>query len=183
MSGSRVVLVDDDSVIVDSLAFLLEVEGFKVAGAATDLAGAMELAKSVEADVAVLDINLRRELVYPAADELIARNIPVLFTSVRPRDLPARFASTPFLEKPCLPEVLIDRIERLSSQVEAMRLAAKRNLEASASRLLPTLILCSNVNHSAARDLLPCWQACPIVPIRNAMARRSANSGPAPCPI
>jgi DNA-binding response OmpR family regulator len=140
MTASRVLLVDDESCILDSLSFLLELEGFTVAGAARDLAGAMDLAASVEADVAVLDVHLRRQLVYPAADALLARGIPILFLSGRPADLPARFRSATFLEKPCLPEVLIDHIEGLSSQVHAMRLSVDRKLEASAARLLDDIV-------------------------------------------
>jgi DNA-binding NtrC family response regulator len=127
MPAPRVLLVDDESVILQSLEFLLELLGFTIAGTAADFSGALKLASTAEADVAILDIDLNGTFVFPAADALVARNIPVIFTSGRMTNLPARFASTTFVGKPYLPEILIDHIERLTSQAQQMRQACHRN--------------------------------------------------------
>jgi DNA-binding response OmpR family regulator len=116
MTALRVLLVDDESCVLDSLGFLLELQGFTIAGTASDLAGAIEIAGMAEADVAILDVNLGRELVFRAADVFVARDIPIIFTSGRPRELPARFSSTTFIGKPYPPEILINRIEQLASR-------------------------------------------------------------------
>ena len=135
MAGLRALLVDDESCVLDSLALMLEISGFEIAGTASDLAGAVKLAGKAEADVAILDINLGKDLVFPAADLIAARDIPILFTSGRFTRLPDRYASMTFLEKPYQPEILIDQAERLAANVHAMRRAAQRNLENSAARV------------------------------------------------
>jgi hypothetical protein len=114
---------------------MLEIAGFEIAGTASDLAGAIKLAGEAEADVAILDINVRRELVFPAADLLVARDIPLLFTSGRLTKLPPRFSSTTFIEKPYLPEILIDQVERLTFRAREMRLSRNWSLEESSRRL------------------------------------------------
>ena len=139
MTALRVLLVDDESSVLESLAFMLELEGLKIAGTASDLAGAIELASAVEADVGILDINLGRDLVYPAADVLVSRDIPILFTSGRLRILPPRFSSTTFIGKPYLPEILVGHIERLTSQAREMRLACGWSSEESAAGQLTGL--------------------------------------------
>jgi DNA-binding response OmpR family regulator len=140
MTALRALLVDDESCVLESLVLMLEISGFEIAGTAFDLAGAVKLAGAAEADVAILDINLGRELVFPAADMFVARDIPVLFTSGRLIKLPLRFSSTTFLEKPYQPEILIDQAERLASNVYAMRLAAQRNLDNSAARVFSAMV-------------------------------------------
>jgi two-component SAPR family response regulator len=135
MTALRVILVDDESCVVDSLAIMLEISGFKIAGTASNLAGAVKLAREAEADVAILDINLGRELVFPAADLFVAREIPILFTSGRSNILPPRFSSMTFIGKPYLPEILIDQVERLTFRAREMRLSRNWSLEESAGRL------------------------------------------------
>jgi DNA-binding response OmpR family regulator len=134
MHRMRVLLIDDERIVLQSLEYLLQLLGFAIAGTAVDLAGAIELAGSAEADVAILDINLSGQLVYPAADALMARDIPVIFTSGRLTKLPSRFASATFINKPYLPETLIDHIEALASR--AMRLASCRAMDDSSRRQL-----------------------------------------------
>jgi DNA-binding response OmpR family regulator len=137
MPTPRILLVDDESVILQSLEYLLELLGFKVVGTAADFSGAMELAGVAEADVAILDVDLNGTFVYPAADALVARNIPVIFTSGRMTKLPSRFSSATFIGKPYLPEILIEHIERLTSQAPQMGQAASRTLGETASHQTP----------------------------------------------
>ena len=123
MTALRVLVVDDESCVVDSLVLMLEISGFTIAGKA-------------EADVAILDINPGRELVFPAADVLVAREIPILFTSSRWNKLPPRFSSMTLIGKPCLPEILIDQVERLTFRARQTRLSRNWSLEESAAARL-----------------------------------------------
>ena len=140
MAALRALLVDDESSVLESLVLMLEISGFQIAGTASDLAGAVKLASEAQADVAILDINLGKELVFPAADVFASRDIPILFTSGRWTKLPPRYASTTFIEKPYSPEILIDQAERLASNVNAMRLAAQRILDHSAARVFSAMV-------------------------------------------
>ena len=69
---------------------------------------AMEAAKRDDFDFAILDINLNGTLVYPLADDLLARGIPFLFlTGYSLANLPERFRAVTRLNKPCDPNLLI----------------------------------------------------------------------------
>ena len=60
-------------------------------------------------DGALLDVNLRGEMVFPAARILIARGVPVVFCSgyTSLRTIPAEFAAVPQVSKPYEPDLLI----------------------------------------------------------------------------
>jgi DNA-binding NtrC family response regulator len=74
-----------------------------------------EHAASREAlDLAVLDVNLRGEMVYPLAEHVMERGIPVLFlTGYGLGVLPDKFRTTPILAKPYDLLALEGAIDRL----------------------------------------------------------------------
>jgi CheY-like chemotaxis protein len=62
---------------------------------------ALSIARDRRPDIAVLDVNLGGELVYPVADHLDRAGIPLIFTTGYGRDgLPERWACHPVLQKP-----------------------------------------------------------------------------------
>ena len=68
---------------------------------------AERLAREEPLDAAVLDVDLRGERVFPAADALAARGVPFLFLSGFDwRILPDRFRDRLLLAKPHAPEQL-----------------------------------------------------------------------------
>jgi CheY-like chemotaxis protein len=62
----------------------------------------MTLVQTCDADVAILDINLGDGMVYPAADILAARGIPIIFATgyATEKALLTRYAKARFLQKP-----------------------------------------------------------------------------------
>lgn len=91
----RVVLVVEDEILIAmDLERLLEQQGWRVLGPATSMAEALRLleAGSPLPEVALLDVNLRGELVTPVAQALRARGVPFLLMSAYDRvelDVPA----------------------------------------------------------------------------------------------
>ena len=62
---------------------------------------ALELAKSTEFDLAILDLNLRGEMVTPVAKLIMARGRPIIFaTAYGSEGLPEDFRNFPALLKP-----------------------------------------------------------------------------------
>ena len=94
---------------------VLEDNGITIAGSAASLAEAMTLAKTANADVAILDITLNDEMVFPAADILVARGIPVIFSTghLSGEIIPDRFAHAVRVTKPYHPEVLLKLIQNV----------------------------------------------------------------------
>jgi DNA-binding NarL/FixJ family response regulator len=58
MTGMRVVVADDDVLLREGLASLLERSGFEVVGQVGDASGLLELVKQTAADVVIVDIRM-----------------------------------------------------------------------------------------------------------------------------
>ncbi|MBC3339708.1 response regulator [Pseudomonas edaphica] len=100
-TGIRVLLVEDEGAIAMLIEEMLEDLGCTVVASVAQLAKALQVANVVDVDLAILDVNLAGERVFPAARILRARNIPFLFsTGYGVSGLPAEFADCPVLHKP-----------------------------------------------------------------------------------
>src|SRR5262245_1896498 len=100
--GRRILVVEDEYFQADDMARLLRGLGAEVIGPVGEVQDALELLDGGKpVDMALLDINLKGEMVYPAADELRSRSIPFIFTSGYDRGpIPERYRDVPLLEKP-----------------------------------------------------------------------------------
>jgi DNA-binding response OmpR family regulator len=99
--GIRVLLVEDEGAIAMLIEEILEDLGCTVVASVARLAKALEKASVVDVDLAILDVNLAGEYVFPVASVLRARNIPFLFsTGYGASVLPKEFAGCPVLHKP-----------------------------------------------------------------------------------
>jgi CheY-like chemotaxis protein len=111
LEGRRVLLVEDMLVAAMAMEEILAKHRCETVGPVGSLGEAMRLAREEALDGALLDINLKGEMVYPAASELVARGVPIIFlTGYDAADeLPDEYRDHPFLEKP----VDLDRLEHL----------------------------------------------------------------------
>lgn len=81
ISGKRVLIVEDEFLVALSLQDNLMSLGCVVVGPAASLSAAIHAAESEAIDAAILDVNLRGDLVFPAADVLADRGVPMIFCS------------------------------------------------------------------------------------------------------
>jgi DNA-binding response OmpR family regulator len=100
--GRRVLVVEDEFLVSLTTIDLLESIGCEVVGPIARLAAAVQLAQSESLDAAVLDINIAGEMIWPVAEELQRKGVPILFLSAYPQlnVIPVFFAAAPRLEKP-----------------------------------------------------------------------------------
>jgi CheY-like chemotaxis protein len=97
----RVLLIEDQMIVAMQIEDILRVAGCEVVGPVGTLQAAIALACKEALDVAVLDINLDGEKVYPAAEELQTRGIPFIFaTGYGESTLPEKWRDQPRLSKP-----------------------------------------------------------------------------------
>jgi DNA-binding LytR/AlgR family response regulator len=101
LRGLTIMVVEDEFLAALDLKRLIEERDGKVAGPVGRLAQAQQIARSVRLDGAILDVKLDGTDSLSLADELIARDVPIiLVTGYDVARLPERFASTPRLPKP-----------------------------------------------------------------------------------
>jgi DNA-binding response OmpR family regulator len=103
LAGRRVMVVEDELLISMLIEDTLADEDCIVIGPFTSVSEALRAAQDAVIDLAVLDVNLRGEKVYPVAEVLEARGIPFLLLSgygndAIPPDRPGwQACSKPFL--------------------------------------------------------------------------------------
>jgi hypothetical protein len=102
LKGKSILLVEDEYFLVQDMAQAFLAAGAGIVGPAATVADALRLVvASTRVDGAVLDINLRGEMVYPLADVLAARGIPFVFATGYDREsIPNRFEDHLRCEKP-----------------------------------------------------------------------------------
>jgi CheY-like chemotaxis protein len=103
VKGLSILVVDDETLIAMLLEDMLVDIGCDVVGPAASVAQATALIESdgETLDGALLDINLRGELVYPVADALAAEGVPFVFVSgYASHGIDPRYASVAALSKP-----------------------------------------------------------------------------------
>ncbi|WP_244488056.1 response regulator [Aureimonas sp. Leaf454] len=82
LRGIKVFVVEDESLVAMQLEDMLLDFGCDLVGLAMRVGRAMEmLAKVAEVDIAILDVNIGGDKVYPVADALRARAIPIIFAT------------------------------------------------------------------------------------------------------
>lgn len=74
----RVLVVEDEMMIAMMIEDMLAEIGCEVIGPANRIDAALALVDS-DIELALLDVNLAGEVVYPVADRLRARGVPVIF--------------------------------------------------------------------------------------------------------
>jgi CheY-like chemotaxis protein len=110
--GARVLVVEDEAMIRMLLEDMLGELGFIVAAQAARVEEALEAAKTVAFDVAILDVNLNGQTIVPVAEALDARGMPFVFaTGYGELNLPEAFRDRPTLKKPFQMDGLVRTLE------------------------------------------------------------------------
>lgn len=118
ISGLSVFVVEDEALVAMNLEDMLFELGCTIVGPAMhmDRANRM-LDEGFEADVAILDVNVGGQMIFPFARRLAERGMPMVFATGYGRSgLPEDFHDRPILQKP----YTLDDVETgLRSAVEA----------------------------------------------------------------
>jgi len=102
LKGRRIFVVEDEYFLADDIGKTFRALGAEIAGPVGHLEDALKILHDGSVlDAAVLDVNIRSEMVFPIARELKARNVPFLFTTGYEKiTLSPEFQDVPLLEKP-----------------------------------------------------------------------------------
>ena len=116
LEGLKVLVVEDDFIVAFDMQSILEEQGALVLGPAASVTEAQALLQREVPDLAVLDVNLNGEYVFPVAEALVARGVPFVFATAYADDdrlFPGTLRAAPRLAKPVLPNVLVTQLDRL----------------------------------------------------------------------
>jgi CheY-like chemotaxis protein len=118
LHGRSILIVEDDCITAMDLAETLSAAGAQIIGPAGTIRSAFELLRpDARVDIALLDIEVEGTFVFDVADELVKRDIPIVFTTGYERsEIPARFHAARHCEKPigiaAIAQALSDELAR-----------------------------------------------------------------------
>jgi CheY-like chemotaxis protein len=123
--AGRALVAEDSAVLLYGLELLLAQLDIEVVGTAATLASLRKLVESQTPDIAILDVNLHGELVFPVADLLIARSVPIVFVTGYAPDkiFPHHLRDQPIVQKPFDPDELRGVLEKaiISANVQLQK--------------------------------------------------------------
>src|SRR5690348_2145359 len=100
-SGLTAFVVEDEAIIAFMIEDMLSELGFAQVVHAPSIPKALAALESAQPDVAILDVNVAGSPIYPVADKLRARGVPLAFASGYGRSgLPEEWAQATVIQKP-----------------------------------------------------------------------------------
>jgi CheY-like chemotaxis protein len=107
----RILVVEDEAMIAMLVEDMVLDFGSEVVGPAAKMKEALRLASDATLDAAILDVNVGGAVVYPVADLLRGRGVPIIFaTGYGAGELPSCFRNDPALSKPFSYEALAEAL-------------------------------------------------------------------------
>ncbi|MFD0935086.1 response regulator [Methylobacterium trifolii] len=101
LTGIRVLVVEDEAAISMLLEDMLLDFGCTVVGPAARLSTALEMAEAETYTVAILDVNVAGEPIYPVAEAIARRGLPLVFsTGYGGAGIREPFRDRPVVQKP-----------------------------------------------------------------------------------
>lgn len=101
MTAPRVLIVEDEGLVALTMEDMLIDLGCDIVGSFGGVAATLAwLRESPGLDGALLDVNLGGEMVYPVADVLLARGVPIVFATGYGASPDTRYAQVPVAAKP-----------------------------------------------------------------------------------
>jgi DNA-binding response OmpR family regulator len=111
---SRILVIEDEPFIAADIEHTLTDAGFVIAGSAAKFTDALELAKSLDFDAAILDANLAGISAGPVATELGRRGIPyIVLSGYSLEQQPEEMRNSHLLTKPFNPVQLVSTLRRV----------------------------------------------------------------------
>jgi CheY-like chemotaxis protein len=122
LSGRRVLVVEDEMLVLMNIEDMLADLGCSSVSAAATVDQALALIDAQPFDAATLDMNLKGDRSYAVANALAARGVPFLFaTGYDAHYMPDGYRDQPVLKKPFPLEELASMLTRLLSNSDVSR--------------------------------------------------------------
>jgi CheY-like chemotaxis protein len=114
----RVLVIEDESLVAMLIEDILNDLGHEVAAIASRMPDALDIARSGQVDLAIIDVNLDGQPGYPVADILAERGVPFLFaTGYGVKGIDPKYSDTPVLTKPFAAAELESMLSQISKNL------------------------------------------------------------------
>jgi CheY-like chemotaxis protein len=101
LAGLRVFVAEDEFHILQLIEDMLVELGCAITDSVSSVHAALDRAATTDAHIAVLDVNLRGKAIFPAAQMLRNRGIPIVFSTGYGRGgIEAQWNDCPVIQKP-----------------------------------------------------------------------------------
>ncbi len=100
ISGKRVLLVEDEAIVAGMVADMLDQLGATVVGPVSTIAKALAIAAEEALDAAVLDVNVRGEMIHQVAALLASRGVPMVLATGYGTSFQEARAGVEIIDKP-----------------------------------------------------------------------------------
>jgi len=110
---NHILVVEDENWLAMELAWLVQEAGYAVLGPERSVAEAQKVLGRVKIDLALLDIRLGSETVFPITEMLEAMGVPFIFITGNPDLLPAEYSERPWVTKPWATAALLSLIPQV----------------------------------------------------------------------
>ena len=110
---NQILVVEDENGLAMELAWLVQEAGYAVLGPERSVAEARKALDRVKIDLALLDIRLGGETVFPIVEKLEAMGVPFIFVTGNPDSLPPEYSGRPLLAKPWTTTTLLSLIPQV----------------------------------------------------------------------
>jgi CheY-like chemotaxis protein len=118
LTGVRVLVAEDEVHVLQMIEDMLVDLGCAITDSVSSMHTALERAATTQAQVALLDVNLRGQAIFPVAQILRKRGIPMLFSSgYGAGGIEAEWRSCPIIQKPFAFEQLEAALTQLVTQM------------------------------------------------------------------
>ena len=118
---TRILVVEDENFLAMELTWIVEDAGYSVVGPERSVAETSKMLAWNKVDLALLDINIGGEMVFPVSKMLDMLGVPFVFITSNSTLVPAEYRHRPLMTKPFRPQALLALILRvLAEQAEAL---------------------------------------------------------------
>lgn len=113
LAGLSILIVEDEYFVASDCAKVLREQGARVLGPVPDMVRARAALFGATADCVLLDVNLKGEMAFDLARELMAGGVAIVFTTSYDTSLlPASLRRAPCLQKPVEIRDLVQAVQR-----------------------------------------------------------------------
>jgi len=113
---ARILVVEDENLVAMQITWMLEDAGHFVVGPERSVAATTKVLARQKIDLALLDIQLGGETVFPISILLDRLHVPYIFITGDHANLPDEYRHRPLIAKPYRPEALVGQIQRMLTQ-------------------------------------------------------------------